>query len=150
MHVLAGIQIAGETQRALKQFGNRHSSRRNLHGAGERQQRVDERGEAIGFVGDEGTRATSVGIVAGHSIAQVLCGGSNHGQRIAHFVRDRGGELSKRCQLFVLNQLRARRIDRFDLIANQSSGLPLAPAPIDGVAEQIAKDRERYAKPRRG
>jgi len=57
-------------------------------------------------------------------------------ERVPYLVRNRRRELSQGRELLALCDARARRVERV-------AGGPLAPSPLDGVAEEIAEERER-------
>ena len=84
------------------------------------------------------------------SVSRSVCAAERMtAERIAHLVRDGGGELSERGELLALRQARARRRDRLRLRLHQRGGAPFAALALDQRAEQVAEHGERDAEVQR-
>ena len=98
---------------------HRHRPRLQVQRAREGEQRGDHVVQPIDLGGDEGAGAPSPSSSGRHRLAEVLRGGADDGERVAHLVRDGGGELAERRELLALRQAHARRVDGFRLLADE-------------------------------
>ena len=102
---------------------------------------MHDAGQAVDLGDDEDAARWPSASSPGERLGEPLRRRAHHGERVAHLVRDRRGQLAERRQLLALGHARAGRVER-------SGCGPLAPPRLDGVSEEEAHDCKRASEPR--